>query len=254
MAKTFRTFTLAGACCAFFAFGPAMAGEFSVNPIRIDLGAAARSGVISVRNDGKDKLSFQLEGMEWTQDATGKDQYTETRDLIFFPKILTIEPDQEGVIRVGIKNPVVPAERTYRLFIEELPGAAGTPSAGASGAQINVLVRFGEPIFVSPVKPQDSLKIEGLSLVKGALTFSAKNSGNRHQIVQGIQLKGSDAAGKQVYALTLADRYLLAGTTKAYATTIAADQCVKIASLEVEVTTDKTSTTRKLDVARAMCP
>ena len=229
-----------------------MAGEFSVTPIFVELGASVRSGVISVKNDGKDKLSFQLDAMEWTQDAAGKDQYAETRDLVFFPKIMTVEPDQEGVIRVGAKNTVLPSEKTYRLFIQELPGA--TTNSEAGGVQIKVLVRFGAPIFVGPVKAQDGLKIEGLSLAKGALNFSVRNTGNRHQIVQDIQLKGADASGKQVYALTLADRYLLAGTTKAYASSVATDQCSKIASLEVEVKTDKAGATHKLDVSRAMCP
>lgn len=248
---TFCTLALAGACCAFFVLGPAAAGEFSVNPIRLELGAAVRSGVIGVKNDGQDKLSFQLSAMEWTQDGSGKDQYADTRDLIFFPKIMTVEPGQEGVIRVGARNAAVPTEKTYRLFIEELPAAAKSPEV--RGVQINVLIRFGAPIFVGPLKVHDGLEIEGLSLAKGTLAFSARNTGNRHQIVQGIQLKGADAGGKEVYALTIADRYLLAGTNKPYSASIAADQCSKLASLEVELNTDKAKLTRKLDVTPAMC-
>ncbi len=251
MTKTFRTFSLAALCCALFASSLAMAGEFSVNPIRLELGAAVRSGVIGVRNEGKDKLSFQLQAMEWTQDASGNDQYADTRDLVFFPKIMTVEPGEEGLVRVGSKNAVVPTERTYRLFIEELPGVAKTPEG--SGAQINVLIRFGAPIFVTPLKPQDSLEIESFKLTKGVLSISAKNTGNRHQFVQGIHLKGTDGGGNEVYALTLADRYLLTGTAKSYTTAIAADQCAKITSLALEFKTDKLSVQRKLDVTRPMC-
>lgn len=228
-----------------------MAGEFTVDPIRLELGAAARSGVVSVRNDGKEKLSFQLEGMEWTQDGAGKDQYTDSPDLIFFPKILTVEPGHEGVIRVGVKNAVVPAEKTYRLFIDELPGPP--KKADGPGAQINVLIRFGAPIFVGPVKPQDGLEIEGLSLTKGTFSFSARNTGNRHQLVQGIQLIGVDAGGNKVYALSLTDRYLLAGTVKAYSAVISTEQCSKMSSLEVEVKTDRATAKRKLDVTRSLC-
>ncbi len=228
-----------------------MAGDFTVNPIRLELGAAARSGVIEIRNESKDRLSFQLQALEWTQDATGKDQYADTQDLVFFPKIMAIEPGTQGLVRVGTKNAVVPTERTYRLFIEELPGVAKTPEGGS--AQINVLIRFGAPIFVTPPKPQDSLEIEGLELAKGVLSVSAKNTGNRHQIVQGLHLKGADARGNEVYALTLADRYLLSGTAKFYTTTIAADHCARIAVLAVELKTDKLSVARKLDVTRAMC-
>lgn len=244
---------LAAACFTFaFAPVPAMAGEFSVNPIRLELGAAVRSGVIAVRNDGKVKLSFQLQAVEWTQDAAGKDQYLETNDLVFFPKLMTVEPDQEGVVRVGTRNAVTPVEKTYRLFIEELPGVA--KAAEGAGAQINVLIRFGAPIFVTPLKAQDGLEIEAYSLAKGVLTLSARNTGNRHQLVQGIHLKGSDARGTEIYALTLADRYLLTGTAKSYTASIAAEPCSRLSELVVELKTDKLSVKRKLDVTRAMCP
>lgn len=249
--RTFRSLTLASACGALLAFGPATAGEFSVNPIRLELGAAVRSGVIVVKNEGKEKLGFQLAAMEWTQDAEGKDQYADSADLIFFPKIMTVEPGQEGLIRVGAKKPVTPTEKTYRLFIEELPGPAKSPEK--SGVNVNVLIRFGAPVFVNPLKAQDGLEIEGLSLAKAAAGFSAKNTGNRHQVVQGIHLKGKDAGGKEIYALTIADRYLLAGTNKPYSTVINVEQCLRMAALEVEVKTDKASATRKLDVTSAMC-
>ena len=252
MTQTLRTFALAVWCCSLFTSNPGMAGEFSVNPIRLELGAGIRSGVISVRNEDKQKLGFQLQAFEWTQDASGKDQYIDTSDLIFFPKIMSVEPGEDGLIRVGAKNATVPVEKTYRLFIEELPSIAKTPEGSA--AQINVLIRFGAPVFVAPLKPQDSLDIENFTLTKGLVSISAKNTGNRHQQVQSIQLKGTDKAGNEVYALTLADRYLLAGTAKSYSTSITAEQCAKMTALALEFNTDKLSVARKLDVTRAICP
>lgn len=245
--------TVAVLACIVFGQTPGLAGDFSVNPISLDLGAAAKSGVFIVKNDGTERLSFQLNSVEWTQDAEGKEQYADSWDLIFFPKIMTVEPGKEGVIRVGIKTPVVATEKTYRLFIEELPGVI-SKEAESGTAKINVLIRFGAPIFVSPVKPQDSLDIENFSLAKGNVTLSAKNTGNRHQVVQGIELRGTDTGGSEVYALTLADRYLLTGTAKSYTTSIPAEQCTKITQLALEFKTDKLNVARKLDVTRAMCP
>lgn len=253
MASMFRTFLSASLCIAVLACAPAVAGDFTVNPIRLELGSAVKSGAIMVRNEGKEKLSFQLQAMAWTQDAEGKDQYAETSDLVFFPRILTVEPDEEGLVRVGAKNTVLQSEKTYRLFIEEMPGIV-KPLEGRPAAQVNVLVRFGAPIFVAALKPQDSLVINSVALAKGVLTLSARNTGNRHQVVEGIELKGVDANGNPVYTLTLADRYLLAGTTKSFSTLIAADQCAKIAVLAVDMKTDKAAVSQKIDVAPAMCP
>ena len=252
MTSPIKDLVLAVLCSALLASAPCQAGEFSVNPIRLELGTSVKSGVIAVKNEDKRKLNFQLQAMEWTQSADGKDQYADTPDLVFFPKILSIEPGEEGLIRVGTKTPVVAAEKTYRLFIEELPGADKRPEGSA--AQINVLIRFGAPVFVTPAKPQDSLDIENFHLSKGVVTIAAKNIGNRHQLVQGIDLRGTDSTGQEVFALTLADRYLLAGTVKSYTTFISAAQCLKINSLALEFKTDKFSTTRKLDVSRTMCP
>lgn len=241
---------MAMAACALCV--PALAGEFVVTPVGLDLGGAARSGAITVRNDGQEKLGFELEAMEWRQDAEGKDQYVPTNELVFYPKIMSVEPGQEGLVRVGIRTPLVQTEKTYRLFIQELPGTAKRPDEAR--AQVNFLIRFGAPIFVGPVKPQDSLAVDNLAISKGTATFSAHNTGNRHQVVQGVSLKGVDRSGGEVYSLTLADRYLLAGTTKAFSAAIPRADCTRIASLSVEVRTDKLSTVRKLDVDPTMCP
>lgn len=239
------------ACAALvLAHEPARA-EFAVNPIRLDLGPAARNGAIAVRNEGQEPLGFQMQAMEWTQDAEGKDKYTETADLIFFPKIMTVEPGKETLLRVGVKNAVLPTEKTYRLFIEQMPGERAEKKPGAA---VNVLIRFGAPIFVAPATPRDSAEFTVASLAKGVLTLGVRNTGNRHQVVQGIELKGQDAQGNEVYSLTLADRYILAGTTKTYTTTIPAAQCSRIAGLTVELKTDKLGLKNKLDVNRAMCP
>ena len=241
----------AGLSSLLFAFSQAWAGDFSVNPIRIEFGPGIRSSVVSVRNEGKEKMGFQVEAMEWTQDAAGADQYANSRDLVFFPKILSVEPGEEGLIRVGVKAPVVPVEKTYRLFIQELPSPA--QAALADGPRVNLLLRFGAPVFVAPVKATDSAEVSEVRLARGVLGLSVKNTGNRHQVVQGIQVKGTDAQGSEVYASTLADRYLLAGTAKSYTASIPAEKCQLIKVLKLDFKTDRLGVTRSLDVNPAMC-
>lgn len=230
---------------------PSHSGEFSVLPIRLELGPSVRSGVIAVRNDGKSKLTFQMQSVDWFQDPAGKDQYSETRDLIFYPKIMSVEPGQEGLIRVGLKAPVGPTERTYRLFIEEMPGPPVPRTE--SGAQINVLLRFGAPIFVAPQQPRDGLEMAAPQVEKGTLTFKVRNSGNRHQVVQGIDIKGHDGQGAEVFALTLADRYLLTGTTKSYTASIPGDRCTRVSALSIILKTDKLRHEEKLHINGGVC-
>lgn len=244
----FVTVALAGwlflACRVF-------ASDFIVNPVRLELGAQAKSAAVTVTNDGTEKLSFQIQGMDWTQDENGKDRYTESRDLIFFPKLMSVEAGQEAIIRVGLRNPATSDEKTFRLFIEELPGVVKKPEGNA--AQINFLVRFGLPIFAAPLQPRDGLAIEVMDVKNGSIALAARNTGNRHQRFQSIRLEGTDAAGNKTYGLDIADRYLLAGALKSYTATLTPEQCRSTAVLGLEIVTDKLTEKRKLDVSRAMC-
>ena len=234
-----------------FGFVAAHAGEFTVNPVRLDVKNNVKSASVSVVNDGAEKLSFQLQAMDWSQDKDGKDVYTESRDLVFFPKLMIVEPGQEAIVRIGFKTNAAVIEKTYRLFIEELPGVV--KKVEGSSAQINFFVRFGLPIFAAPASPQDELIIEAVELKGGVLSFMAQNSGNRHQMFKSIRLAGTNSAGKPIFGLDIADRYLLASSSKPYKTALSAQQCRELTSVTIDIKTDKVAQSRKLDVKPDMC-
>ena len=229
----------------------ATAGDFIVNPVRLDVKQSAKSASVSVVNDGPDKLSFQLQAMEWSQDNDGKDVYTDTGNLIFFPKLMSIDPGQEAIVRLGFKTSATSVEKTYRLFIEELPGIV--KKAEGNSAQINFLVRFGLPIFAAPIVPQDGLVINAVELKRGVLSFMAQNSGNRHQMYKSIRIEGTNAANVPVFGLDIADRYLLASLSKPYKATLSARQCRELASVIIHIETDRLEQSRKFDVKPDMC-
>jgi len=54
-----------------------------------------------------------MKAFEWTQDSEGKDKYTETQDILFFPKIMVSEKKEERILRAGIRMPAVTKEKTY---------------------------------------------------------------------------------------------------------------------------------------------
>ncbi len=242
---------LAIALCGLAAL-PVAAGEYTVSPMRMELDRDTRSSVITLANVGKDRIDFQLKAMEWTQDAEGKDRYSETTELVFFPKILSVEPKEERVVRVGIKTIPVATERTFRVFIEKIP--APNPEPPPPGAHIAVNVRFALPIFVKPAAPQAKGEIVNATLSKGAFALVLKNAGNEHfRMDGGIVLSGRNAQGKEVFAQTIDDHYLLAGTTKRYTQAVPAEACTQIATLEVTAKAEQFVLSRKLDVDRASC-
>ena len=68
-----------------------IAGDFQIQPMTMDLSLNVKSGVFSVINNGNEKIDFQVSAQEWNQDAKGKDVYMDTKDIVFFPKVMTVE-------------------------------------------------------------------------------------------------------------------------------------------------------------------
>lgn len=228
----------------FFVWG----GEFRVTPIRLDFDLRAKSGVVTVINEGDEKLSLQVKALEWIQNAEGKDEYKETQDLIFFPRLMTLGKREERVIRVGIRIPATTREKTYRVFIEEIPG----PRKG-EGASVAIAIRFGVPVFAKPVKEESKGEVEKMELVGGRFSVTVSNKGNAHFVIQSIDLKGRNGAGQVIFSNELAGWYLLSGASRAHSTSIPLEVCKELSTLEVEVKTDRFTLNRKLDVHEALC-
>jgi fimbrial chaperone protein len=226
----------------------AFSGEFRVTPIRLDFDRGTKSGVITIVNEGGDKLNVQMRAFEWTQNADGKDQYTETNDIIFFPRIMTLEKSEDKILRAGIKIPATAKEKTYRLFIEEIP-----EPKKAEGVNVAIAIRFGVPIFVKPLKEEVKGEIEKVDLSKGTLNALVKNIGNSHFIINSVDIKGKNVKGEETFSKELSGWYLLSGVSRRYTITIPQEVCKALSKLDIEVKTDRFKLNGKLDVDQAMC-
>jgi fimbrial chaperone protein len=226
----------------------ALAGDWRVSPIRLDLGRDAKSGAVTVVNDADERLQVQMKAFEWTQDAEGKDRYEETGEILFFPRLMILEPKEEKILRAGIRVPAVAKEKTFRLFIEEIPGPRK-----AEGVSVAVAIRFGVPIFVRPLKEEARGEIGPMTMAAGALLVPVKNTGNVHFVVHSVLLRGRNGTGEEIFSRELSGWYLLAGASRAYATTVPAAMCGNIAVIEAEVKTDKLPLRGRMAVDRSMC-
>lgn len=235
-------------CCTCYSPRAACAAEWRVSPIRLELGSDAKSGVISVINESTGRFQVQMKAFRWEQDAEGKDQYTESNDIIFFPKLMIFDKPEERILRAGIKMPAGTKEKTYRLFIEEIPEPKKSETTS-----IAVAIRFGVPIFVKPVKEEAKGEITRLELSKGECRVTAKNTGNVHFIINAVNIKGKNLKGEEAFAKKLDGWYLLNGASRVYTTAIPREACSKTAKLDVEITTDHFILHGKLDVDKSMC-
>lgn len=223
---------------------PVSAGQFGVSPIRIDLDRSARNGAITVTNDEEaDPLRAQLKLFEWTQMSGGKDEYKEVEDLVYFPRLMALEKGEQKVVRVGLRTPAIEREKTYRLFIEELP-----PPPAAGGARVAIAVRFGVPIFVKPIKEEAKGEIDKIDMVKGVLRIGVRNTGNVHFAIASITAASGTAFSKEASGW-----YLLAGVDREHTIEVPTAACATLKQIDVTVKTDKLELKKTLDVNAAMC-
>lgn len=225
------------------------AGQWRVSPIRLDLGRDAKTGAITVVNEAEEKLQVQMSAHEWTQDAEGKDVYTESGDLVYFPRIAVIEGKEQRILRAGIRVPAAAREKAYRLFIEEIPGPRTSPGTGVA-----IAVRFGVPIFVKPVKEEPKAEIAEIAMDNGTVSARVRNAGNAHAVVHAVRVTAKNGRGEAVFTTEINGWYLLAGASRSYAAAIPNDVCAEVASVDVEVRTDKSTIAGRLDADRSMCP
>jgi len=239
------------AVCFFLFPAEGHPGQWRVAPVMIFLDQQAKSSVVTVVNEGEDTIHLQGKAMEWSQDPEGKDVYQETKDLIFFPRILMLKKGEQKIVRTGIRQPATSKEKTYRLFIEEIPQPK-KDTAGAS--QLTVTVRFGIPVFVNPLKAEPVAELASVTLTKGVLGAAVGNTGNVHFRITEISVTGKNGSGEETFTEKLNGWYLLAGANRTYSVTIPVEKCTATEHLDITVSTDsKITLNRQLNVDKSRC-
>jgi fimbrial chaperone protein len=168
---------------------PAAASTFNISPIRVQLSAAHRTGVLTLTNADDQPVVIQVRLLAWSQ-QNGEEQLDETRELLVTPPVLQIPANSEQVVRVALRrDPDASRELSYRVILEEVPQAA--PDTGVG---LRVALRLSVPIFVAPMHgdPSADLAWEAHWLSEGKLEVAASNHGTGHLQVSGfdVQMEG----------------------------------------------------------------
>ena len=190
----------------------ANAGTFSISPIRVELGAAQRTAVLTVHNEEDRPVVVQATVLAWKQ-AGGEDQTDATHDLLVTPPVFTIGPNADQVLRVALRGQPDPTrELDYRLLLAEVPGP---PEQGFTG--LRLALRLSLPIFVTPARAAPHLDWRLERAADGALSLVAENSGNQHLQLSDFRLRfGDDAHAMHVGVM----RYVLPGSRASWPVTL----------------------------------
>jgi fimbrial chaperone protein len=209
------------------------AASFEVSPIRVTFQPNESSALMTVRNEGDEKLRLQISVMAWNQSKEGEMVLKPTDDIIFYPTLLTVEPGAQRNLRVGSKGSVVAKEQSYRIIVEELPS-----NTKLQGTGVRIVTKMSIPIFIKPAKAEVKNLIERIALRGSGLTFDVKNQGNVHIQPRELRVKGTAADGSVRLERKIPGWYILAGGQREYRVDVPKTECGKIKDLTVEVDMD----------------
>lgn len=220
-------------------------GRFTVNPTLVAFSHEASSVLVSLANESEESMRFQLSVFAWDQAPDGEMKLGPTEDIVFFPQMLALAPGESRNIRVAALVPPEAAERSYRLFIEELPSSQAERKPGA----VQMLTRVGIPIFIAAHAAVEAAELRDLSREGQALSFSLANIGTTHFVPEAISVKALGHDGTVLGERTVTAWYVLAGGLRTFTTDLPGLAASNAAEVVVEARYAGKTVTRRLDLA-----
>jgi len=199
---------IAAACCYATS---ALAGVFSVTPVRIFMAPRDRATAVTVTNEGDDELVMQADIYTWNQKPDGTDDLALSDDLILSPPILKIAGKSRQVVRLAmVSPPASPDQVTYRMVLREIPEA----HAADKKVQLQIALAFSLPVFITPAGAKRQLDCTAARSAPDTVSVRCANKGNAYAQAREIALFGAD--GTKIGGLESA-AYILPGITRTFA-------------------------------------
>jgi fimbrial chaperone protein len=139
-------------------------------------------------------------------------------------------------------------EKTYRIFVEELP-----PTGNTAGSGVRVLTKMGIPIFVRPVKEVATATLNDLRQQDGALRFTLANAGTVHIVPQSIKVRGL-AGSNTAFDRELEGWYVLAGGRREFDMAFPKNACAQVTSIVVDIQFASGKLHERLQTPNGVCP
>ncbi len=207
---------------ALAAAGAASAGELEIAPVLVELGPTARTALVTVRNAGAATARYQVKGFEWGQSPDGQMALSPAGELVLFPPLVELQPGESRNVRVGTSAAPGQRERSWRVFVEEMPRAE---EAGAS--RVQVLTRVGIPVFLEPQARASRGEVAFLARDGRNVRFAVRNLGTVRLRPQEVRLVLKAPDGKVAFEKVLDAWYVLAGGERVYDVEVPPEACAR---------------------------
>ena len=161
----------------------AVAGAFSVSPVRIYMLSRERAVAVTVVNEGDTEVVLQADLNAWTQKPDGTDELNPTDDMILSPPIIKLAPKSSQVVRLALLKPADASRQLiYRMIMREVPEAV---SMIDRTVQLPVALALSMPVFITPPPAKRIMDC----VTAPNLTVKCANSGSAYAQVREILIK-----------------------------------------------------------------
>ena len=248
MSRLLVVVVLVCASLCWFAAGAAHASGIKVAPTSLTLSAAAPSGTFVLTNQGNELVRFHITAFAWSDSPEGEMVLTPTTEIVFFPAMVSLTPGEARKVRVGINVKPAPVERSYRVFVQELPRMV--KSTDDQSSKVSMLTKMGIPIYYEGTTRKAVPGLSNLEIVGASVKFKLTNRGTKHYRADKIVVTAMDAA-KAIHSAEPKGWYVLAGGARPYVVDLPRAVCGALKSVQIELQSDQGGA--KAVLANARC-
>lgn len=169
-------------CLVLFMLICPRAAALEIAPTTLVLKRDHTISSLRLANNGPQTQTYEISAHAWLQ-VDGEDQLSAAPDVIITPPVISLEPGEESVVRVGILNPSPHkvTEETYRLRIRDI-----SPPNDVSKQNLHIQMEFLLPLIVPSSEPLASLKVTRVYVHESGLCTQLENDGNTYQKLVGL--------------------------------------------------------------------
>ena len=237
---TLPTWTwLLAALAGLIPAAPALAGSFSVTPVRIYMGLRDRAVAITITNEGDTPIALQADINVWSQKSDGTDELVLTEDMVLSPPIIKLAPQARQVVRLALLKPADASRQlTYRLIVREIPEATAPKG---NTLEVPIALALSMPVFITPPIAKREMSCElSQAPLQAALAVTCANTGSAYAQIREILMRRVNAANPANTSVPLArfegGAYILPGARKSIS--LSAAQPVAAGEAVLKVTYD----------------
>ncbi|WP_156680823.1 fimbrial biogenesis chaperone [Sphingomonas profundi] len=190
----------------------AFAGAVVIWPVDPTIAGTEQATALWLENKGDQPVTLQVRSLRWSQ-PQGEDVLEPQDEVVASPPITQVAPGQRQLVRV-IRRTVdggVP-ERSYRLFIDELPAPPPADGSAAPTARLAVQMRYSIPLFTYAGKAEGTTAKLSVRVVPSAAgqMLAIANAGTMHARLTDLRLV---ANGRESVVKAGLAGYVLPGAT-----------------------------------------